>query len=313
MAKRKKTPDIMAELLSDVPEAPEPKPVEPAKPVSQPTRKTPKPPATKPPEQPDVRPAETVEKLATPSAEPAEPGGDGVSHFVGFRLEGQRYALPLDRVERALRMVAATPVPEALPWVAGVINLHGRVVPMVDLRQRFGQPSRKPHLDDRLLVVQAQEQTMALMVDEVTEVLEVPANQVEPAPASLSQSRPLAAVIRRDEELILVLNVARLLPSEEDVRRWEQEGLGARVRVPERPTIQETVQMQEDDLTEIRGIGKVYADRLAVGGVRTFGALAEATADEIAALLGLSEGRTPVIQRWIDQATELARQVQAEP
>ncbi len=305
MAKRRKTPDIMAELLSDVPEAPEPKPVEADKPASRPTRKTPKPPATKPPKQPDVRPAATVEKLATPPAEPAGPGGNGVSHFVGFRLDGQRYALPLEHVEMAERMVAATPVPEALPWVAGVINLHGRVIPTVDLRQRFGLPTREPALADRLLVVQAQEQTMALMVDEVTEVLEVPANQVEPAPASLSQSRPLAAVIRRDEELILVLNVARLLPSEEDVRRWEQEGMVTRARVPERPTIQEAVQIQEDDLIEIKGIGKVYVDRLAAGGVRTFDALAEATADEITALLGLSEGRSPVIQRWIEQAAEL--------
>jgi len=205
----------------------------------------------------------------------------------------------------AERMVAATPVPEALPWVAGVINLHGRVIPTVDLRQRFGQPTREPALADRLLVVQAQEQTMALMVDEVTEVLEVPANQVEPAPASLSQSRPLAAVIRRDEELILVLNVARLLPSEEDVRAWGQEGLGAWAHAPERPGIGVTVQMQKDDLTEIKGIGKVYADRLAAGGVRTFGALAELAADELTALLHLPESRLANAQGWIDQAAEL--------
>ena len=111
-------------------------------------------------------------------AERAAPAGDGLAHFVGFRLGGQRYALPLEQVERALRMVAVTPVPEALPWVPGVINLHGRVMPVVDLRQRFGRPSREPHPDDRLLVVQGPRRTAALMVDSATEVLEVPAHQV---------------------------------------------------------------------------------------------------------------------------------------
>jgi purine-binding chemotaxis protein CheW len=114
-------------------------------------------------------------------------------------------------------MVAVTPVPEAPPWVLGVIDLHGRVIPVVDLRQRFDQPPKEPALDDRLLVVQALEQTVALMVDEVTGVLEVPAHQVEPSADPLSQSRPLVAVVRQDEGLLLVLDAARLLPPAEAV------------------------------------------------------------------------------------------------
>ena len=149
-------------------------------------------------------------------AKSAEPTRESAAQFVGFRLDRQCYALPLDHVERALRMVAVTPVPEAPPWVAGVINLHGRVIPMLDLRQRFGQPSREPHPDDRLLVVQTLERTMALMVDEVTEVLEVLAHQVEPSYGFLPDSRPVAAVIRRDEDLILVLDAAGLVPPEVD-------------------------------------------------------------------------------------------------
>jgi purine-binding chemotaxis protein CheW len=135
-------------------------------------------------------------------------------HFVGFRLDRQSYALPLDHVERALRMVAITPVPEAQPWVPGVINLHGRVIPVVDLRPRFSQPPKAPAPEDRLLVVRVLEQTVALMVDEVTEVLEVPAHQVEPPPEPVSHSRPLAAVIRQDEGLTLILDVAQLLPAQ---------------------------------------------------------------------------------------------------
>jgi purine-binding chemotaxis protein CheW len=234
--------------------------------------------------------AETIASSALAETAPAnlaQPERDGLAPFVSFRLDRQLYALPLDHVERALRMVAVTPVPKAPPWIAGVINLHGRVIPTVDLRQRFGQPSRGAQADDRLLVVQAPERTVALMVDEVTEVLEMPAQQVDPARDPLSQARSLAAVIRQEEELILVLNVAWLL------------------------SLGETVQMQDDDLTQIKGIGEVYARRLAVGGVLTFGALAEFSAEEIAALLDFPQSRLPHVTRWIAQAAELTGQSEA--
>jgi purine-binding chemotaxis protein CheW len=256
--------------------------------------------------------AETIASSAFAEIAPAslaQPEGDGSAPFVSFRLDRQLYALPLDHVERALRMVAITPVPEAPPWIAGVINLQGKVIPTVDLRQRLGQPSREAHVDDRLLVVQAPERTVAVMVDEVAEVLAVPAQQVEPIPDPLSQSCPLEAVVRREEGLILVLRVTRLLPSEEDVRRWEQEGIGIQASdcIPEHLAIGETVQMEEDDLTQIKGIGEVYARRLAVGGVRTFSALAELSAEELAALLGFSQSRLPHVTGWIAQAAELSQ------
>lgn len=146
-------------------------------------------------------------------AKPAGPGGDSSTHLVSFRLDGQLYALPLDNVEHVLRMVAITPVPESSPWVAGVINLHGLVIPVVDLRQRFGRPPKELHPDDCLLVVRAQEQTLALAVDEVTEILKVSALQVEPSSELLFGSQPVAAVIRRGKDLILVLVATQLLPN----------------------------------------------------------------------------------------------------
>ena len=150
------------------------------------------------------------------TAKPTGLGEDGSIHLVVFRRERQLYALPLSNVERALRMVAITSVPEAPAWVAGVISVHGRVIPVLDLRQRFGRSPKEPHPDDRLLIMQAQGQTVALIVDEVTEVLEVPAHQVEPSSKLLPGIQPLAAVIRRDADLILVLEATQLLPTEWD-------------------------------------------------------------------------------------------------
>jgi purine-binding chemotaxis protein CheW len=130
--------------------------------------------------------------------------------FVTFELGGSDYALPLEQVGRALRMVALLPVPEAPSWIAGLMNLQGQAIPVLDLRKRFGKPAKDPHPDDRLLVVQNPVNTFAVMVDKVNDVLEVPFSEIEAPSGSLSKSRPLKGVIRHEEKLILVLDPDQL-------------------------------------------------------------------------------------------------------
>jgi purine-binding chemotaxis protein CheW len=154
--------------------------------------------------------AEEMERLPM---NPAEGSSKETGSFVVFRLDGKRLALPLDQVKLALRMVSVTPVPDAPPWVIGVIDLHGLVIPVTDLRQRLGHPAKEPHLDDRLLVMSLAERTFALVVDEVTEVLELQGSEVETPPDLLCDSRYLRAVVRREDGLILILNSANLFPS----------------------------------------------------------------------------------------------------
>jgi len=136
-------------------------------------------------------------------------------HFVNFKVDDQVYALPLERVESVLRMVAVTPLPEAPAGVAGVINLHGKVIPVIDLRQRLGRQSREYNIDDRLLVAGDQVRKMAIMVDEATDVMEVPAQFVQ-KPDTLQRTKPLASVIQREGDLILVLDIGRILVPEGD-------------------------------------------------------------------------------------------------
>jgi purine-binding chemotaxis protein CheW len=155
-------------------------------------------------------------ELEMSAISPTVAGSKETGSFVVFRLDGERFALPLDQVEIALRMVSFTPVPDAPPWVIGVIDLHGRVIPVTDLRQRLGRPAKEPRLDDRLLVVSLPDRTFALVVDEVTEVLALPCGEVESPPDPLGDSRYLRAVVRREDGLILILDAARLFPSTEE-------------------------------------------------------------------------------------------------
>jgi purine-binding chemotaxis protein CheW len=148
------------------------------------------------------------QKVAKPSQ-----SEDKSCHYVVFKIDRQHYALPLDHVIRAVRMVAFTPVPDAPHSVLGIINMAGQMLPVIDLRRLFGQTDKPLELEDLLLIIQIQGQTVAVIVDEVLSILELTSTQVQSPPSAVSQSRFLAAAVRQDDMMILVLDASRLLPN----------------------------------------------------------------------------------------------------
>jgi chemotaxis signal transduction protein len=134
-------------------------------------------------------------------------------YYVVFRINQQHYALLLEYVVRAVRMVAVTPIPDTPNSVLGIINMAGQMLPVINLRQLFGQTDKPPELEDLLLIIQIQGQTIGIVVDEVLNILELASTQIQSPPASVSQSRFLAAAVQQDEMLILILDASRLLPN----------------------------------------------------------------------------------------------------
>jgi len=215
------------------------------------------------------------------------------THYVVFQLGKNEYALPLSHVERAVRMVAITPLPEAPPWLEGVINLAGKTMPVIDLQVRLGEPKKPQSINDRLLVLA----DFILHVDEVRDVLEAPVQHIDPISDELKDGLPVEAVIREDDRLILLLDSHRLLQISDE--------LPSELALPEIIASFEAPQA-DDDLTRIKGIGKVYAQLLLENGLRTYTALARSSAAEISALLGTPKGRPPDLQSWINQARNLS-------
>lgn len=130
--------------------------------------------------------------------------------LVVFRIESREFALPVEEVVEVLRMVAATPLPEAPPWVGGVINCRGQVVPLIDVRSRLGVAGREPRLSDAIIVVQTDGVVTGLVVDEVVEVLALRSEAVEPRDRVASAAPGVAGVARQGDRLILVLDREQL-------------------------------------------------------------------------------------------------------
>jgi chemotaxis signal transduction protein len=126
------------------------------------------------------------------------------------RIGPQRFGVPIASVERILPMAALTPLPEAAPLVAGILNYHGAVLPVVDPRPRLNTPPVRPHADQHLVIVLAQTRYL-LWMDQVERILPVAPHQLDRVvngdPGAL-----VPGLLRLEEGTIPLLSVAALDP-----------------------------------------------------------------------------------------------------
>jgi purine-binding chemotaxis protein CheW len=148
---------------------------------------------------------------------PAEPTSAGRVRLLVFRLNGREHALPLEHIVEIFRMVAVAPLPEAPPWVRGVMDLRGRVIPVIDLRVKLGMPAREPHLSTPIVVVETGGAAAGLVTDEVVEVLALPGEAVEPPDRATGPAGVVTSLARLDGRLLLVLDTEALCSGSGDL------------------------------------------------------------------------------------------------
>jgi len=132
-----------------------------------------------------------------------------------FTLDEQRYALPLSTVERVVHMVAITPLPQAPAIVLGVINVHGRLMPALDLRRRFRLPLRDVSLTDRLIIAHAADRVVALAADAVSGVLGYCARDAVAAHDIVPGVAYTEGVLRLADGLVLIHDLGGFLSLDE--------------------------------------------------------------------------------------------------
>jgi purine-binding chemotaxis protein CheW len=140
-----------------------------------------------------------------------------VQQFVGFRLGDGLYALPITKIREIILMKPITRLPQVAEAIEGLINLRGLVIPIINLRKRFGLPARPFDDETRTIVVTVHDRTVGCIVDEVTQVLRINGDQIQGVPVSVATSarRYIAGLAKLDDALLIILDIDQLLGSEE--------------------------------------------------------------------------------------------------
>lgn len=137
-------------------------------------------------------------------------------HLVVFTLDGRRYALQLSAVDRTVRMVEITPLPKSPKIILGVITVNGTIVPVLDIRRRFGIAPKKTKLSDHLLIARTATRTVALVVDAVHDVIERPAGDVVLPETIVPGMEYVEGVVKLDDGMVFIHDLNGFLSLEEE-------------------------------------------------------------------------------------------------
>lgn len=141
---------------------------------------------------------------------------------VTFTLGDEIYGINVMQVQEVLREIEVAPLPGAPHYVIGIINLRGNVVSVVDARIRFGLPARDSTDLTRIIVIEVQQHIIGILVDSVTEVVDINRGEVETAPnvGTDETSKYINGVVTRGEKLLILVDLDKLLSTEE----WSEVG-----------------------------------------------------------------------------------------
>jgi len=138
---------------------------------------------------------------------------DALLQFVTFTLDNEEYALDILNIHEINRVTEITDVPNAPAWIEGVINLRGKVIPVFNLRKKFGFPEKSNDHATRVIIIEVKGITCGMIVDSVSEVLRIPSEKIEPPPpmSSANNSRFIKGLAKLDRRLIILLDIEKIV------------------------------------------------------------------------------------------------------
>ena len=148
---------------------------------------------------------------ATKSAE------DPILQWVTFRLENESYGINVMQVQEVLRYTEIAPVPGAPPYVLGIINLRGNVVTVIDTRSRFALANAETTDQTRIVIIEAENQVVGILVDAVAEVVYLRQSEIETTPnvGNEESAKFIQGVCHKNDELLILVELEKLLSSVE--------------------------------------------------------------------------------------------------
>ncbi|CUS97288.1 chemotaxis protein CheW [Candidatus Kryptobacter tengchongensis] len=137
--------------------------------------------------------------------------------LVSFKLGDEEFGVNILQVQEINRLIQITKVPNAPDFVEGVMNLRGKIVPVINLRKRLGLGEKEHDKNTRIIVVELNDKTVGFIVDSVSEVLRVSKNVVEPPPELICgiDSEYITGIVKLDDRLMILLDLEKILTIEE--------------------------------------------------------------------------------------------------
>src|SRR5689334_6372532 len=140
-----------------------------------------------------------------------------VIQLVGFRLDNEDYAIAITKIQEIILMKPITRIPQVPDFIEGLINLRGSVIPVINLRKRFGLAPRELDDETRTIVVNVHDKTVGCIVDAVTQVMRISRDQIQPPPLGVLavNHQYLAGLAKLDDRLMIILDIDKLFEPEE--------------------------------------------------------------------------------------------------
>jgi len=148
-----------------------------------------------------------------------------LNQLISFIVGDEEYGLDILRVKEVIRIRDITRLPRVPSFVKGIINLRGDVIPIIDLRDKFGLENREYTDMTRVIVVDIDEKLVGMVVDAASQVVRIPTDQIEPPPPIVGglSAEYVRGVGKLDERLVILLNIDRILTQEEKVELEKME------------------------------------------------------------------------------------------
>lgn len=138
--------------------------------------------------------------------------------LVSFSLDNEEYGVDVLKVREIIRMPIITRVPNTPHYVQGVINLRGKVIPIISMRARFGLATAGHDKQTRIMVMDVSGELMGFVVDAVSEVIRISSSEIQPSPAVMTSGidqECISGVINQAERLLVLLNLENMFSPEE--------------------------------------------------------------------------------------------------
>lgn len=141
----------------------------------------------------------------------------GLLQLVSFVIGSEEFGVDILKVQEIIRVIGITKVPNTLSYIEGVINLRGRVIPIVNLRTRVGLEKKDFDKDTRIIVVELEDKTIGFMVDSVKEVIRINQNITEPPPEIVTgiNTTYITSVAKLDDRLLILIDLERIISEKE--------------------------------------------------------------------------------------------------